>query len=34
MILSADANFEIRDTANATLQLLSAELVAAFVACS
>ncbi len=32
MILSADADSEIRDTANATLQLLPAELVAAFIA--
>lgn len=32
MILSSDADSEIRDTANATLQLLPAELVAAFIA--
>lgn len=32
MILSADADAEIRDTANATPQLLPAELVAAFIA--
>ena len=32
MILSSDADSEIRDTANATLQLLPADLVAAFIA--
>ena len=32
MILASDADSEIRDTANATLQLLPAELVAAFIA--
>ena len=32
MVLSSDADSEIRDTANATLQLLPADLVAAFIA--